>query len=113
MSEPAKTPEPPYYVVLFTSRRTEGDNGYGDTANRMEELARQVPGFLGIESARGADGLGITISYWASEEAIATWSAHAEHRLAKTTGKQQWYRDFIIRHGRIEREKTWVAPTTS
>ena len=62
----ATSPEPPYYAVIFTSVRTEGDAGYGETAARMEELAREVPGYLGIESARGADGFGITVSYWAS-----------------------------------------------
>jgi heme-degrading monooxygenase HmoA len=67
----AKTPEPPYYAVIFTSLRTEGDRGYGHMAERMSELAAQQPGFLGVESAHTADGLGITVSYWASEEAIA------------------------------------------
>lgn len=108
MSDAAKTPEPPYYVVLFTSRRTGGDNGYGETANRMEELARTIPGFLGIESAREPGGLGITVSYWASEEAIATWSAHAEHRVAKSTGKQKWYEEFVIRHGVVHKQKEWL-----
>src|SRR6185436_18369743 len=106
-NEPARTPEPPYYVVIFTSRRTEGDAGYGDTAARMDELSRQQPGYLGMESARGDDGLGITISYWESEEAIAAWSAQAEHRVAKGNGVKQWYTDYVIRHGVVEREKRW------
>src|SRR5690606_13676634 len=54
----ARTPEPPYYAVIFTSRRTDGDQGYAETAERMAELAREQPGFLGVESARGEDGLG-------------------------------------------------------
>lgn len=63
--------EPPYFAVIFTSVRTQGDGGYGEMAERMEELASEQPGFLGIESARGPDGLGITVSYWASRDAIA------------------------------------------
>ena len=88
MPEPAPTPAPPYFAVIFTSRRqaTEGD-GYAETAARMEELAREQPGFLGIESARGADGLGITISYWRDEASIAAWKAHAEHQLAQQQGR--------------------------
>ena len=73
----AKTPRPPYYAAVFTSLRTDGDRGYGHMAKRMAELAAQQPGFLGMESARTADGLGITVSYWSSEEAIAAWKAHA------------------------------------
>ena len=79
----ARTPEPPYYAVIFTSTRTAVDEGYGAMADRMVELASQQPGFLGVESTRGADGLGITVSYWSSLEAIAAWKANAEHRVAQ------------------------------
>lgn len=110
MAETANTPEPPYHVVIFTSQRTEGDNGYGERADRMLELARGMPGYLGMETARGADGFGITISYWASEEAIAGWSAHDEHRPTKAHGIKHWYQEYVIRHGVIEREKRFVKP---
>ena len=99
----AETPEPPYYAVIFTSVRTEGDRGYGEMAERMVELARQQPGFLGVESVRGADGLGITVSYWSSEGSIAAWKAHAEHRIAQETGRRVWYADYELRVARVER----------
>ena len=99
----AKTPEPPYYAVMFTSLRTEGERGYGGMAERMLELASGQPGFLGAESVRGADGLGITISYWASEEAIKNWKAHAEHKAAQETGQRVWYSDYLVRVARVER----------
>jgi heme-degrading monooxygenase HmoA len=99
----ATTPAPPYYAVIFTSTRTAVDDGYGDTAARMIELAAQQPGFLGVESARGADGLGITVSYWASLEAIAAWKANAEHRVAQTSGHRKWYARFETRVAKVER----------
>ena len=99
----ANTPEPPYYAVIFTSLRTDVDDGYGDTSDRMVELASQQPGFLGVESARGEDGLGITVSYWESEEAIANWRAQAEHRIAQGRGRAQWYTDFFTRVAKVER----------
>jgi heme-degrading monooxygenase HmoA len=99
----ASTPQPPYYAVVFTSQRTEGDRGYAGMAQRMEELAAKQPGFLGIESARGADGFGITVSYWESEEAIARWKANAEHLGAQQAGKSTWYSGFAIRVARVER----------
>lgn len=92
----------PYYAVIFSSHRTEGDNGYGEMASRMEELAATMPGFLGIESARGTDGFGITVSYWESEEAIANWKAHAEHRIAQGRGRD-WYSDYIVRVAKVAR----------
>lgn len=100
----AMTPKPPYYAVIFTSLRTEGDRGYGHMAQRMVELASQQPGFLGVESARTDGGLGITVSYWSSEEAIAAWKAQADHKIAQETGQRVWYSDYHLRVARIERE---------
>jgi heme-degrading monooxygenase HmoA len=100
----AQTPEPPYYAVIFTSLRTQSERGYGSTAERMIELASQQPGFLGVESARTTDGLGITVSYWASEDAIASWKAHSEHKLAQETGQRVWYADYFLRVARVERD---------
>ena len=97
-----RTPAPPYYAVIFTSLRTPGDAGYGDTAERMAVLAQQQPGYLGHESAR--DGLGITVSYWESLDAIRKWKQHTEHLLAQQLGRQQWYAAFKVRVCKVERE---------
>lgn len=99
----ARTPAPPYYAVIFTSTRKPEGAGYDTMAARMLELAAQQPGFLGVESVRGADGLGITVSYWASEEAIRAWHADAEHRIAQLAGRQRWYEHFETRVARVER----------
>lgn len=98
----AQTPEPPYYAVIFTSLRTGVTEGYADTAERMIELAREQPGFLGIESARQA--VGITVSYWASLEAIRSWKQDAEHRLAQQRGRTQWYESYKVRICKVERD---------
>ena len=103
MSGAAPPLEPPYFAVVFTSRRTAVDDGYGPMSERMIELAAQQPGFLAVESARGADGLGITVSYWSSLEAIAAWKADAEHRVAQATGRKKWYETFEVRICRVER----------
>ena len=102
MSEIANTPEPPYYAVIFTSFRTEGDNGYAEMADKMVSLAQTMPGFQGVESVR--DGLGITISYWESPEAIRNWHQHAEHKLARQKGYETWYQSFMTRICKVERD---------
>ncbi|KGF62818.1 antibiotic biosynthesis monooxygenase family protein [Pseudomonas lutea] len=95
----------PYYAVIFTSVRTELEaREYDDAARRMLELVRQQPGFLGVESARGDDGLGITVSYWASEAAILAWKEHPEHRDIRERGRATWYRQCTTRVSRVERE---------
>lgn len=99
----ANTPAAPYYAVIFTSLRTEGDHGYGQAAQRMVELAREQPGFLGVESARGEDGLGITVSYWTDEAAILAWKRHAEHSAIREQGRATWYQGFHTRVCKVER----------
>lgn len=108
MSKLAQTPDPPYYAVIFTSLQTEDLEGYGDTSARMIELAAQQPGFLGVESARGDDGLGITVSFWESEEAIANWRKHAEHRLAQEKGRARFYSEFFTRVAKVERARSYT-----
>jgi heme-degrading monooxygenase HmoA len=99
----ATTPEPPYYAVIFTSKRSDGDHGYSQMADRMVDLAKTMPGYLGMESVRSADGVGITVSYWRSEDDIGRWKQNAEHLRAQEGGKQIWYEAFAIRVARVER----------
>lgn len=101
-------PPPPYYAVVFSSQRTDRDDpGYGAAAERMIELARQQPGFLGVESARGGDGFGITVSYWQSEEAIRDWRRHAEHAATRERGRRDWYVRYALRVAKVERAYGW------
>ncbi len=102
MSLIAQTPPPPYYAVIFTSTRTEGDHGYGAMAERMVALAAQQPGFLGAESARNE--VGITVSYWKDLESIRAWKANAEHLEAQRLGHAQWYSAFTTRIAKVERD---------
>jgi len=95
-------PEPPYYAALFTSVRTEGDHGYAEMAERMVELVEKQEGFLGMESVREGR-VGITVSYWASLEAIEKWRQNAEHRRAQQMGREKWYREYRLRVARVER----------
>lgn len=101
--------EPPYYAVIFTSRRTAGDHGYGAMAERMVELAAQQPGYLGVESARGSDGVGITVSYWRSEADIAAWRRVMSHAAAREQGRARWYDHYELRVAKVERAYGWDA----
>lgn len=99
----AATPVPPYYAVIFTSTRTEGDRGYAEMSWRMIELGSRCDGFLGIESARGADGLGITVSYWRDEAAISSWKRDLDHQKAQQAGRATWYDAYQVRVAKVER----------
>ena len=101
---PARTPEPPYYAVIFTSRRQRADErGYAAMAERMVDLGSRYDGFLGIESARNPDGLGITVSYWRDEAALSAWKRDTEHQKAQRGGREAWYECYEVRVAKVER----------
>ncbi|MFT3791081.1 MAG: antibiotic biosynthesis monooxygenase [Rudaea sp.] len=100
----ARTPKPPYYAVIFSSRRNgEGEADYAAAAERMFGLVQTQPGFLGAESARDAGGFGITVAYFDSEENIRLWRNHAEHAVVRERGKREWYEHFEVRVAKVER----------
>jgi len=108
----ATLPQPPYYAVIFSSRRRGDDgDGYAEASARMVELVAQQPGFLGFESTRGADGFGITVAYFESEASIRAWRAHAEHAAARERGRSEWYAHFELRIARVERAYGWDRGT--
>ena len=98
----ARTPAPSYVAVIFTSLRTEGDNGYAAMSAAMDALAREQPGYLGIESAR--EQVGITVSYWRDEQAARAWKQVAQHLVAQRRGREVWYRDYRVRVANVVRD---------
>jgi heme-degrading monooxygenase HmoA len=101
---------PPYYAVIFTNQRTPEDAaGYEAMAERMAALAARQPGYLGAESTRDAEGLGITVSYWATAADIAAWRRHIEHEAARDAGRERWYRHYELRVAKVERAYGWDA----
>lgn len=94
--------QPPYYAVIFTTLKKEGDHGYEEMAIKMEAMAAKQPGFLGFETARSE--VGISVSYWNSLEAIKQWKDHGEHLRAQRKGKELWYQWYKLRICLVERE---------
>jgi heme-degrading monooxygenase HmoA len=103
-------PAPPYFAVVFCSLRRSGEiPEYAAAAQRMLALAAEQPGFLGMDSARGPDGLGVSVSYWRDEASIAAWREHAEHVSVQRAGRQRWYEQYAIHIARVERSYRFTA----
>lgn len=94
---------PPSYAVIFESQRAPENSDYGAVAERMEALAAAMPGYQGHQSARGADGFGITVSYWDSLENIAGFRAHLEHVEAQRSGRARFYARYDLRVARVQK----------
>ena len=101
----ASTPAPPYYAVIFTSLRTEGENGYKEMSDRMNELASTMPGFLGQETVR--EDLGVSVSYWKTLDDVRNWKKNSEHLFAQEKGKSTWYTAYKVRVCLVERDYGW------
>ena len=100
----ARLPQPPYYAVIFSSRRNgRGEADYNAAGERMFELVQQQPGFLGVESTRDASGFGVTVAYFDSEENIRLWRNQSEHAATRERGKREWYDHFEVRVAKVER----------
>ncbi len=96
--------KPPYYAVIFTSKKRSDVAGYESMANRMLALAQQQDGYLGVDSVREENGMGITVSYWKTLESISSWKKNTEHLEAQRLGRKDWYEDFQVRICKVERE---------
>lgn len=94
--------QPPYYAVIFTTVLSQNLKGYHEMSHRMEELAKQQQGYLGIEHARLE--LGITVSYWKDLDCILKWKNNVEHTEARKMGKEKWYEQYQLRICKVERE---------
>ena len=99
----SKTPEPPYYAVIFSSQLNSDDAGYHRMGEKMFEMATKQPGCLGAESTRDTEGVGITVSYWTDEESISKWKAKTEHIAAQRLGIERWYAHYELRVAKVER----------
>ena len=92
----------PYYAVIFTSTQNKNVDGYSEMAEKMESLAKQQKGYLGMDSAK--NDVGITVSYWETLEAIKNWKQQSEHLQAQQKGRQDWYSWYNVRICKVERE---------
>ena len=96
-------------AVIFISLRTDADAaGYAQAAGAMEALAAARPGYLGIDAARGADGFGITVSYWADEASALAWRADAEHAAVRELGRARWYAHYRLIVTQVMRAYVWT-----
>ncbi|MGM9466380.1 MULTISPECIES: antibiotic biosynthesis monooxygenase family protein [Streptomyces] len=100
---PVEAFEPPYYVAVFTAIPTEDRSGYGETNARMEDLVKEVPGYLGADHAQTPGGLSITVGYFRDADALTQWRSNAEHRAAQERGRAEWYQSYTLHVAKVER----------
>ncbi|MEV5987353.1 antibiotic biosynthesis monooxygenase [Streptomyces sp. NPDC052051] len=115
-ASPAPAPfgacEPPYYAVVFTSVRTDDHDGYEETDDLMDELVKEVPGYLGMDHARTPGGLSLTVGYFRDLAAIEAWRSDPRHRAAQKRGREHWYERYTVHVAKVERSYGFEAEDT-
>lgn len=101
MNKIIDAPNPPYYAVIAPAEMAEDFRGYPELATKLVELAKEQPGFLGIESG-SQKGFALAVSYWESLEAIDGWRHNARHMAAKEMGKTKWFTKYVTRIAKVE-----------
>jgi len=104
-----RTPEPPYYAVIFTTMRVNDPNdGYADMSKNMEKMVCNQPGYIGMESVRESGGFGITVCYWIDEASITNWKNNLVHQDAQEKGRADWYKNYFLRIAKVERDNETI-----
>ncbi len=103
MADMVNTPEPPYYVAIFSSTHTGQHEGYDEDTQTILNLAQEQPGFLGVEAA-GDDNLSLAVSYWDSDESIRSFKELSAHLIIQQRGREKYYRNYKVRIARVERD---------
>ena len=104
-----QTIPPGSVAVIFMSKRNDSD-GYDEAVADMRLAAERFPGYVGIWSARGEDGVGITVSYWASDEAARAWKADAAHAAIREHGRAKWHDWYDMAIAEVTRSYGWQRP---
>ncbi|MFE9603842.1 antibiotic biosynthesis monooxygenase family protein [Streptomyces hokutonensis] len=107
---PVEAHEPPYYAAVFTTVRTQDQSDYSETSAHLEELVKNVPGYLGMDHAQTPGGLGITVSYFRDADALKEWRTDVEHRVAQNRGRAEWYQTYTLHVAKVERSRGFVRP---
>jgi heme-degrading monooxygenase HmoA len=98
-------------AVIFIAQRTSDDDaGYAQAAEAMVALAAAQTGYIGMDSVRDSDGLGITVSYWASDADAKAWRDNGEHALIRDAGRDRWYSEYSLHVAAATRSYDWTKP---
>lgn len=97
-------------VIFVTDVTGDDSSGYAAAAAAMEAIAEAQPGYRGMDSARGPDGFGITVSYWADEAAAVAWRKHDDHAAIRERGRGIWYRWYSLHVAAVTRSYDWAKP---
>ena len=104
MKKKSIIPSPPYICALFTSIRTNVNEGYEEMNNLLFNEIKNVEGSIGNVAFRDKDGFGVNVSYWKDLVSLKKWKKNQIHMKAQKLGKIKQYKEYKLRICKVERE---------
>jgi heme-degrading monooxygenase HmoA len=89
-------------VTVFRSRLLPGvREDYLALVERMNELARSIPGYISHKGFFAEDGERVTIVEFEWEDALRAWRQHPEHVAAQRKGRTEYYSEYHLQTCRL------------
>jgi len=101
-------PEPGQVVTVFRSRLRRDADAYPEHAARMSALAQQMPGYVEHKAFTAADGERVTLVTFADQASHDAWRDHPEHRQAQRAGVRDYYEEYSISVGEVDKASSWA-----
>ena len=85
-------------VTIFRSRvRADADQeALSRLGEKMFEYATAMPGFISYKDFTAEDGESVSIIEFDSEETLAAWRDHGEHKDAQARGRSEFFSEYHI-----------------
>jgi heme-degrading monooxygenase HmoA len=95
-------------MTVFRSRlRADTAEAYAEHATRMSELAGGMPGYVEHKVFTAEDGERVTLVRFADRASHDAWARHPDHRAAQRAGIADYYEEYSLAIGEIERGWVW------
>jgi len=97
-------------VTVFRSRLKPGvRDDYVALVDRMEKIARTMPGYISHKGFFADDDERVTIVEFEHEEGLRAWRSNPEHIAAQKLARQKYYTEYHVQVCTLDRESRFKA----
>jgi heme-degrading monooxygenase HmoA len=101
-------------VTVFRSRLRPGvRDEYVALAERMNEIAKTMPGYISHKGFFADDGERVTIVEFEHEEGLRAWRTNPEHVAAQQLARRKYYAEYHVQVCTLVRESRFEAKATA
>ena len=96
-------------ITVFRSRLKPGmRDEYLALVERMNELARTMPGYISHKGFFADDSERVTVVEFDSMDSLRGWRMHPEHREAQRLARERYYESYSVQVCEVVRESRFT-----